>query len=460
MLLDFKMTDGDFQNPRVGRRQYLITYSQADAVKFPTRESFGKMLEAEFNAGNSRVKVSHWACCKENHQLGGFHYHCCMKLTGVKKWLSVKNNIMRKHNIVVNFSETYSHYIYAYRYVCKDKPLEEVSHSQGHPDLSEVGSPRTKASTEASRAASRKRQSTVSSLQPDGESHSTKSRRRLNNLEVSDYLIANNIISVPELFAKAESRKEEGECDLAMFLFSRTQKALDELISKAWLLKNASSSLALEKTTRLEKVRAAAAQNCIEGCNSLWIKCALEVLAPNGIEPTIFASYIYELLTLGRGKFRNLMIYGLSNCAKTFILKPLKNIFGGKLLDNPANDKYAWVGAEKAEVILLQDFRFSKDVIAWKDLLLLLEGETVKLPSPKNHFAKDVVIDSDVPIFATNKSPITYKGPFNVEDERETDMMNSRWRIIKFKHVFEEKDQRKVKPCGSCFAKLILMAAN
>ena len=118
------------------------------------------------------------------------------------------------------------------------------------------------------------------------------------------------------------------------------------------------------------------------------------------------------------------------------------------------------MGAEKAEVILLQDFRFSKDVIAWKDLLLLLEGETVKLPAPKNHFAKDVVIDSDVPIFATSKSPITYKGPFNVEDERETDMMNNRWRIIKFKHVFEEKDQRKVKPCGSCFAKLVLMASN
>lgn len=454
------MTDHDLQNPRVGKRQYLVTYSQADAEKFPTRESFARMLEEEFNTGKSKVKVSHWACCKENHQENGFHYHCCVKLTGVKKWKSVKKNIMNKHKIVVNFSETHSHYIYAYRYVCKDKPVKELSHSQGHPDLSKVGSPRTKASTEALREASRKRKSTSSSLQPEEASHGSKSRRRLNNLEVSDYIIANNISNVQELFAKAESRKEEGECDLAMFLFSRTQKALDELISKAWLLKNASSSLALEKTTRIEKVHDAAMQNCIEGCNNSWIKCALEVLALNGIEPTIFAGYICELLTLGRGKFRNLMIYGRSNCAKTFILKPLKNIFGEKLFDNPANDKYAWVGAEKAQVILLQDFRFSKDVIAWKDLLLLLEGETVKLPAPKNHFSKDVVIDTDVPIFATSKSPITYKGPFNAEDERETDMMNSRWRIIKFKHVFEEKEQRKIKPCGSCFAKLVLMAVN
>ena len=43
---------------RSGRRQYLVTYSQADPGKFPTRESFAAMLEEEFNAGVSAVKVS------------------------------------------------------------------------------------------------------------------------------------------------------------------------------------------------------------------------------------------------------------------------------------------------------------------------------------------------------------------------------------------------------------------
>ena len=43
-------------NPDVGRRQYLATYSQVDESKFSTWENFGKMLEAEFNAGTSIVK--------------------------------------------------------------------------------------------------------------------------------------------------------------------------------------------------------------------------------------------------------------------------------------------------------------------------------------------------------------------------------------------------------------------
>ena len=131
-----------------------------------------------------------------------------------------------------------------------------------------------------------------------------------------DYIVANNITTLRQLFAKAESCKEEGECDLAMFLFSRTQKSLGEPVSKAWLLETASTSLAMENTSRIEKVRNAAAQNCTEECNGSWLQCALEVLTLNGIQPGTFAGYIRDLLVNGRGKFRNLMMYGPSNCAK------------------------------------------------------------------------------------------------------------------------------------------------
>ena len=152
------MSESEIQNCRSGRCQCLVTYSQVDCEKFPTRESFGNMVQEEFERGNSQVKVSHWACCKEMHERMGFHYHCCVKLTGVKKWLSVKNNIMKQHNIVLNFLDSHNHYVYAYRYMCKWDM--EVAHSLGHPDLSAVGSPRTKASMSANREASRKRKST------------------------------------------------------------------------------------------------------------------------------------------------------------------------------------------------------------------------------------------------------------------------------------------------------------
>ena len=120
-------------NRRGGRRQYLVTYSQADTARFPTRESFGEMVEEVFNSGMSVVKVSHWACCRESHEDGGVHYHCAVKLNGVKRWLSVKEKIQAHHNIVVNFSDSHDYYLSTYRYVCKED--DEVAHSENHPNL-------------------------------------------------------------------------------------------------------------------------------------------------------------------------------------------------------------------------------------------------------------------------------------------------------------------------------------
>ena len=67
-------------------------------------------------------------------------------------------------------------------------------------------------------------------------------------------------------------------------------------------------------------------------------------------------------MCLGRGKFRNVIIVGPANSGKTILLKPLERIY--KVFCNPSNDKCAWVGADHAEVTLLQDFRWSSELIS------------------------------------------------------------------------------------------------
>lgn len=393
---------------RSGRRQYLVTYSQADEGKFPTRESFGQMLECEFNSGVSVVKVKHWACCREPHENGGFHYHCALKLTGNKKWLSVKERITTRYGIVINFSDSHDHYVSAYRYLCKHD--KAVAHSTDHPNLSNARSPKTKKSIAGNRAAAKKRRS---SMAEDCEPQ--KRKKRLSNSDVANFIREHNITTYTELFSTAETRKEEGENDIAEFLFSRPEKHLRELISKTWFMKEAPSKAKRENIPRMTELQNALKGDCVPGCNKRWLECALEVLQLNNINALAYASCMRDSLEKGRGKFRNMILVGPANCAKTFMLKPMKTIYQYKLFENPSNDKFGWIGADKASVILLQDFRWNKDSIAWKDLLLLLEGETVKLPAPKNLYDGDVVIDKDVAIFATSKAPITYKGPYNTK---------------------------------------------
>ena len=278
--------------------------------------------------------------------------------------------------------------------------------------------------------------------------------RRLTNVEVSDFLVKQNIKRDTELFAAAQKRKDEGQLDLANFVLSNSSKVLNELIAKTWKMQTASANLDREQKARMDILREQLSEDCCPGCNKLWLKCAMEVLRNNKIHPFVFAHALRDLLINGRGKFRNLLIIGPTNCGKTFMLKPLGSIF--RVFSKPANDKYAWVGADSAEIILLQDYRWSRDMIPWSDLLLLLEGEIVKLPAPKNQFSSDVVIDKDTPIFATSKSRIVYVGKFNSTDERETEMMSSRWKVFQFAHQIAETDQIRVHPCARCFAELVM----
>jgi hypothetical protein len=48
-------------------------------------------------------------------------------------------------------------------------------------------------------------------------------------------------------------------------------------------------------------------------------------------------------------------------------LAPLQKIF--ITFSNPADNKYSWLDVENAEAIFLNDFRWSPDSIAWKELL-------------------------------------------------------------------------------------------
>ena len=157
------------------------------------------MLEADFNAGTSVAKVDYWACSRGEHQNDCFHYYCALKLTGCKKWLSVKNRIAEKHGIEVNFSEKHNFYLSPYRYVCKSE--QEVAHSENHPPgLLTAASPKTKKSVAGFRAAcATKRTST----EEESSCVVAKKRKSLTSLDLEEFLQERGIRSYTELLAIA-----------------------------------------------------------------------------------------------------------------------------------------------------------------------------------------------------------------------------------------------------------------
>ena len=158
------------------------------------------------------------------------------------------------------------------------------------------------------------------------------------------------------------------------------QTQSNEAISVAKEFSEAEGKFERSKRTRIDILKDAKQAKCVDNCDGRWLEAAIQLMGYNGIEISSFCKAIYTALENGRGKYQNIYIYGPANCGKTFILSPLKQIY--HVFCNPATGSFAWLGVEEAEIILLNDFRWSASVIAWGDLLQALEGDIVHLPAP------------------------------------------------------------------------------
>ena len=124
------------------RKAYLITYSQADLKRFPSRGSFANCVVEAFLYQECREKVVHWVCRMEPHKDSGKHYHFAIKLSEDKRWKPTKKYLLKSHRISVHFSNKHENYYSAYNYAAKiDK---EAVHSVNHPNLADASSPKTK----------------------------------------------------------------------------------------------------------------------------------------------------------------------------------------------------------------------------------------------------------------------------------------------------------------------------
>lgn len=138
--IDFTQT----LNARQNRRTYLITYSKADLEKVPTCQRFAEIMLQQFELGTSKKVIEYWAVSQEDHADGAKHYHMSVKFSDTRRWNAIKGSTQRRHGIVLHFSSQALGYVAAYRYVAKNKQDNEVLRSPNHPDLSLLGSLRTK----------------------------------------------------------------------------------------------------------------------------------------------------------------------------------------------------------------------------------------------------------------------------------------------------------------------------
>ena len=431
----------------IRRQTYVLTYSQADLSVVPTREFFAEIWVKAF--GESAVKQ--WLVCKEYHKDGNPHYHMAIKLHNRTRFSEIKKSFESKYPTVkCHFLEIYTCYEDAFIYLTKSD--KNYVTSEGHPYL--INRPRTAAAT-----ASRMSQSVIDEVSENSESEGEESetleiprrqRVKLDEISLYEIITTQNIKDEDDLFLQARLQYDEGKVDLLKYVMRlQTGAKRRELIRSAWKTNNSLKEAKRKKMDRMDILREAREKECV--CQDQYRLAAVEVLERNEINIESFKSAVLKAIQYGRDKHNNVLLHGKSDSGKTFLLKPLVKIF--KTFESPATGTFAWVGAEKAECVFLNDLRWSEKLIAWPDFLNLLEGAAQRIPAPKTHYSEDIVWEYKSPIFATSDEKIVaYDG--KKIDKDNTKMMDNRWVYFEFTRPLTVT--RKIAPCGRCFARFIL----
>ena len=146
--LDQSFEKNDFTqtlHERQVKRVYLMTYAQANLNEFPTCQVFSeKLLEFFSKDPNDNNPPTRWVCCQEIHTDRGKLCHVVVQFKSSRRWLPIKKFTLQQYGVNLHFSSQDTGYVTAYMYICKKKSLNEVHHSSGRTNLTDIVSPRTK----------------------------------------------------------------------------------------------------------------------------------------------------------------------------------------------------------------------------------------------------------------------------------------------------------------------------
>ncbi len=277
-----------------------------------------------------------------------------------------------------------------------------------------------------------------------------KAPGRFGVLEFYDFLKAEGpaLKTKDDLWRRAREEDQAGRRSLLKFLLSRNN--LPDLLVRVSLAEGAAQASQRQRASRMDILRGALQRPCTCTSPEQWLQAASEVERLNHIENQQIQLAVLDALTRGRAKQRNIFIVGDTNRAKSFLLRPLEQIF--KAYTQPDSGSHQLADLQTSEILWLNDFSWAPTWLPWSKLKDFLEGSALKVAVPKT-LGSNYVFTDDAPVFGTSPAQISH--PTNA---KETEQMNSRIRYFTLFHYFDPKVCPDIKPCSRCCAAWLLAA--
>ena len=403
---------------------YLITFSnQSDTTR---TQIAGHLLDAY----DSRdLKLKYYSVFQEEHLHGGTHFHCVVRCTRQHRWKQLAK-FLRGRDLRPHFS-TPGDYATAFHYCFTPSAKKPQSSLDPSPWVSE-------------------KHPIPGAIHVSTRLDTTPNKRmKVTALDMYDVIVANNLHSINDLRAYA---KEQRASSPGLMTFCLQQPNLVSFVRNVWDMETAADKANRAKMTRLDILRQATMGPCT--CAGQWSPAAVDILVRNGVHPSTLAHAIHQSLQVGARKFTNLYLLGPKNCGKSFLLRPLEDVY--QCMFKPGGGgQYRLTDLMNCEVVLWQDWRFDRHIISWETLLLLGEGATFLVPLPQNTgVSGDGMYRRACPLFITSKSKMEHRDP------TDTIMMDQRFNFIELTKSIPMESCRDIPSCSRCFANFVFRYQN
>ena len=253
---------------------------------------------------------------------------------------------------------------------------------------------------------------------------------------------------------------------LEAYMF-RHQRDIQHRISFAFESHQAPVQLARQRMTAWQHVQHASQHStCV--CNGTWIDSCRELLRAqvqgfpsDGIRQerpyaTAVKAALRRALQLRNRKHSSVYFYGPKDAGKSFLLKPLIELFADLAFTRPVGkpSNYPLQDLFGKKMVILQDLRMSTFQLAFDHLLAWFEGEKFRVPLPQNHHKGDGLYTEAAPIVASSSSKLRIDRAFldaGLDPDRQDAMMDTRW-VYFHMPVSMPADIEAPTPCARCFA--------
>ena len=258
---------------------------------------------------------------------------------------------------------------------------------------------------------------------------------------------------------------DHGSKALQEFLWKQRAQ-LSSLIDDIWLWNDMKETLARERLSRMEALKAASVGTCV--CQGRWLAAVVNSFITNAVDIKALCEDVYALLEKGRSPDTPVLDLAgrFGGEGKSLFLKALIALFGDEqVFASPVPGNYPLLGLLNSKVCFFVEWRFDTDVIPWSVQCLLYDGSSVTVNRPQNFKGQTghAKYTGSSPVFVTTKLADVLRlekwaavdpktgAPFDAD----ASMIFRRLKVHAFRNRIP-KPPKGLQLCARCFAELVI----